>query len=64
MFAVFKADTEKQNKAVALCGVGGSTGIPALLSLLLSVQTLISSCFYVFMISDPMTKELEHLRGG
>lgn len=54
MFVVFKADTEEQNKAVALCDVGGSiTGIPALISLMSAASVLI--------ISDLMTKRLEHL---
>lgn len=35
VFAVFKADTEEQNKAVVLCGVDGSIRIPAFISLLL-----------------------------
>lgn len=35
VFAVFKADTEEQNKAVVLCGVDGSIKIPAFIPLLL-----------------------------
>lgn len=60
MFVVFKADTEEQNKAVALCDVGGSIiGIPTLISLLLSIQKLVSAAS-VLIISDLMTKRLEH----
>lgn len=61
MVAVFKADTEEQNKAATLCAVGSSLGIPNLISLLLSIWKLNVSCFYVLMISDLMTKVLEHL---
>lgn len=54
MFVVFKADTEEQNKDVVLCDVGGSiTGIPALISLISAASVLI--------ISDLMTKRMEHL---
>lgn len=54
MFVVVKADTEEQNKAAALCDVGGSiVEIPALVYLMSSASVLI--------ISDLMTKRLEHL---
>lgn len=54
VFVVFKADTEEQNKAVALCDVGGSIiGIPALISP--------TSAASVLIIFDLMTKRLEHL---
>lgn len=41
--------------------VGGSIGIPALVSLLLSVQKLNVSCLYVLIISDLINKTLKHL---
>lgn len=54
MLVVSKADTEEHNKAVSLCDVGGSTvGIPALIALMSAPSVLI--------VSDLMTKRLEHL---
>lgn len=44
-----------------LCGVGGSIGTPALIPLLLLIQKLNVSSFYVLKLSDLMTKGLEHL---
>lgn len=65
VFAVLKADTEEQNKAVVQCGVDGSIRILAFISLLLSIQKLNVKCFYVLVVSDLTTDwGIWHLSGG